>query len=206
MNYIARTIPELDYVRRYKDSFTFISPPKIDLEFIPDSLYLTAEEKIGELIDRFTEVKSRFTNNYRYIKNVAVAGKWDSDSVFFWSYLEGIAYEETKIIKKWLRYWSRLYELATNEKLIEYPKNSLSDDDIQRAREFPIEDLFEGDLKRVGNKFVGLCPFHSEKTPSFTIFSDNKYRCFGCGEYGDAISFIQKTRNIDFVTAVKELS
>ena len=45
-------------------------------------------------------------------------------------------------------------------------------------------------LRKKGNNLVGLCPFHSEKTPSFTIFPDNRFKCFGCGKYGDSIALL----------------
>ena len=49
-------------------------------------------------------------------------------------------------------------------------------------------------LQRKGNRYLGLCPFHNEKTPSFNV-SDEKefYHCFGCGEHGDVFSFLMKT-------------
>ncbi|MEW8972652.1 MAG: DNA primase [Tissierellaceae bacterium] len=62
-------------------------------------------------------------------------------------------------------------------------------------------------LKKSGANYLGLCPFHNEKTPSFTV-SDTRqfYHCFGCGEGGDSISFIMKKENMDFVEAVKFLA
>lgn len=62
-------------------------------------------------------------------------------------------------------------------------------------------------LKKTGANHVGLCPFHNEKTPSFTV-SDSKqfFHCFGCGESGDSISFVMKKENLDFPEAVKFLA
>jgi DNA primase len=61
-------------------------------------------------------------------------------------------------------------------------------------------------LKRAGKYYTGLCPFHSEKSPSFTVTPDRQiYKCFGCGEGGNVITFIMKTRNMDFFEAVKLL-
>lgn len=62
-------------------------------------------------------------------------------------------------------------------------------------------------LKRVGNSHKGLCPFHTEKTPSF-IVSDEKqmFKCFGCGEGGDVISFLMKHENLEFVDALNILA
>ena len=62
-------------------------------------------------------------------------------------------------------------------------------------------------LKRAGRNYVGLCPFHSEKTPSFSVSADKQfYKCFGCGESGDAISFAMKDRGLGFIEAIEWLS
>ena len=62
-------------------------------------------------------------------------------------------------------------------------------------------------LKKNGGHYWGLCPFHKEKTPSFSVNpSLGIYKCFGCGEGGDALSFIMKTKNIEFMDLIKELA
>lgn len=62
-------------------------------------------------------------------------------------------------------------------------------------------------LKRTGSNLSGLCPFHSEKTPSFTVTpAKNMFYCFGCGAGGNAITFVQKAENLDFVQAVEFLA
>lgn len=62
-------------------------------------------------------------------------------------------------------------------------------------------------LKRRGRTFVGLCPFHNEKTPSFTVYPETQsFYCFGCGAGGDAIGFVKKVENLDYVDAVKTLA
>ena len=62
-------------------------------------------------------------------------------------------------------------------------------------------------LKRAGSNLKGLCPFHSEKTPSFTVYpADNSFYCFGCGAGGDAITFIRKRENLDYPDAVEFLA
>ncbi len=61
-------------------------------------------------------------------------------------------------------------------------------------------------LKKQGVNYTGLCPFHNEKTPSFTVSpAKGLFKCFGCGESGNAIGFVMKTKNIGFVDAIKEL-
>lgn len=62
-------------------------------------------------------------------------------------------------------------------------------------------------LRRAGKNLIGLCPFHAEKTPSFTVSPDKQmYHCFGCQAGGDVISFIMRTTGSDFPTAVEELA
>lgn len=62
-------------------------------------------------------------------------------------------------------------------------------------------------LNRAGANLVGLCPFHNEKTPSFTVSSAKQFfHCFGCGESGDSITFIMKKENLDFKEAVEFLA
>lgn len=62
-------------------------------------------------------------------------------------------------------------------------------------------------LKRSGRNWIGLCPFHNEKTPSFTVNTEKGFfHCFGCGVGGDAITFIRKIENLDYVSAVKLLA
>lgn len=62
-------------------------------------------------------------------------------------------------------------------------------------------------LTRKGREFTGLCPFHHEKTPSFTVNDEKEfYHCFGCGAHGDAIRFLMEAHKYPFVEAVKELA
>ncbi len=62
-------------------------------------------------------------------------------------------------------------------------------------------------LVRKGREHLGLCPFHTEKTPSFTVNEDKGfYHCFGCGAHGDAISFVQNTENLSFPEAVERMA
>ena len=62
-------------------------------------------------------------------------------------------------------------------------------------------------LKRAGSNYNGLCPYHSEKTPSFTVFPNTQsFYCFGCGAGGDAITFAMKSENLDYAAAVEFLA
>ncbi len=62
-------------------------------------------------------------------------------------------------------------------------------------------------LKRAGNNLKGLCPFHSEKTPSFTVFpATQNFHCFGCGAGGDVISFVMRADNLEYREAIEQLA
>lgn len=86
----------------------------------------------------------------------------------------------------------------------------LADDAAERVKAATdLHALVVGDgivLKREGREWKGLCPFHNEKSPSFGVVPARQiYHCFGCGEGGDAIAWMQKRHGMDFVEAVKEL-
>lgn len=62
-------------------------------------------------------------------------------------------------------------------------------------------------LKRAGTNLKGLCPFHSERTPSFTVYPGTQsFYCFGCGAGGDVINFVMRTENLDYMSAVETLA
>lgn len=72
-----------------------------------------------------------------------------------------------------------------------------------------IEDVISGyvSLKKAGSNLNGLCPFHSEKTPSFTVFPATKtFYCFGCGAGGDVVTFIMRSENLDYPSALEFLA
>ena len=87
---------------------------------------------------------------------------------------------------------------------------SIRDTDVQRVREATDLVALIGrrvSLKRVGSNHMGLCPFHTEKTPSFSVdAAKGFYHCFGCKASGDAITFLRETEHLDFTDAVEQLA
>ena len=87
---------------------------------------------------------------------------------------------------------------------------SIVEEDIKRVRESTdIIAVISGrlQLKKVGQRWVGLCPFHSEKSPSFSVnATEGLYHCFGCKKSGDAITFVRETEQLDFVGAIEFLA
>src|SRR5256885_17201575 len=62
-------------------------------------------------------------------------------------------------------------------------------------------------LTRRGRELAGLCPFHHEKTPSFYVVEDKGFfHCFGCGAHGDAIGYLMRAENLDFIEAIERLA
>ena len=87
---------------------------------------------------------------------------------------------------------------------------ALSDDDIDRVRAtVSIVDVVgqHVQLRRTGRNWVGLCPFHGEKTPSFNVREETgRYKCFGCDASGDIFTFVQQTEHVDFIGSVEFLA
>jgi DNA primase len=83
-------------------------------------------------------------------------------------------------------------------------------DSIERVKE--ATDMVEvvsayTDLRRAGTRFVGLCPFHDERTPSFSVNAQEKlYHCFGCGAGGDVFKFVEEKEGLGFGEAVEALA
>jgi len=86
----------------------------------------------------------------------------------------------------------------------------IHDEDVARVREATDIVAVIGEhvqLKRVGRRWQGLCPFHAEKTPSFSVNAEmGVYHCFGCKASGDAITFLREVEQADFVEAVERLA
>ncbi len=84
------------------------------------------------------------------------------------------------------------------------------DEDVERVRQ--ASDLVDVvskhvALRKVGRRWTGLCPFHAERTPSFSVNGeDGLYYCFGCQARGDVISFVRQVEHLDFVGAVEWLA
>src|SRR5438128_6284629 len=83
-------------------------------------------------------------------------------------------------------------------------------EDIARVREATDFVQLAGEhiaLKKVGQRYIALCPFHAEKTPSFSInANEGLYYCFGCQAKGDVITFVREVEHLEFAEAVERLA
>lgn len=205
--YIQRIIPKMDHIKTHLETFSMINPPALgdDIETFLESLKTTSNEKLDAIMDRMDYVEDRYKKN---MKLVHKCYDHNEDSLYLFTRLEVEAYKEIIYLKRWLKYWSKIYERSHKKKLVEEPEDRLTEFQIDDAKLTPIESLFNEKLIPAGiQKVKGRCPFHKEKTPSFIIFIDqNTFHCFGaCSSGGDVIDFYMRKYNCDFVTAVKEL-
>jgi DNA primase len=87
---------------------------------------------------------------------------------------------------------------------------AIADDDIERIRStVSIVDVVQRhvQLRKTGRNWVGLCPFHAERSPSFNVREETgRYKCFGCDASGDVFTFVQEIDHVDFVAAVEQLA
>lgn len=86
----------------------------------------------------------------------------------------------------------------------------ISEESIQRVKDSAIIQEVVGDfvkLKKVGSSYTGLCPFHTEKTPSFNVSPSKRiYKCFGCGKSGDSVSFLMEHEKLSYIDAIRRLA
>src|ERR1700760_3951383 len=80
-------------------------------------------------------------------------------------------------------------------------------DEIRHRVSLPASISRRTRLVKKGREWSGLCPFHNEKSPSFTVNEDKGfYHCFGCGAHGDVIGFVMNSDGLDFRNAVEKLA
>lgn len=86
-----------------------------------------------------------------------------------------------------------------NEYRYRFETRGISPEDIAEAKSYPLSNLL------VVRRGFAKCPFHAEKTPSFHVYKNNTYYCFGCHQWGDPIDLVKHLHKVDFKTAVKYL-
>lgn len=173
-------------------------------------LLATFPEAVQVILDLIKELEAKRKALVTFIGEclVLIEAESNGDEVFvyFWSlWLMLTAGEELQAVDNKL---SRLYRQRNVIENKPAPKGSLPDEVVQAARDYPIQDLFDIEFKRSGNRLTGLCPFHSEKHGSFIVFLDNNNaHCFGeCGKSFDSIGAYMELNGTDFKTAVKALA
>lgn len=162
--------------------------------------------KLQELMERQDELSQKRKTEYEALDSINPP--IDEFSYYFWSLWFELQFGEYNVIERWLKYWLRLAEkVAINKEWIVLDQeHGLPENQVEAARDYPLEDIYEGRLRQIGSRFVGICPFHEENTPSFTIFTqDNSFYCFGCNKWGNAIDLYMHLHKTDFPTTVRAL-
>jgi DNA primase len=85
-------------------------------------------------------------------------------------------------------------------------EGKITNEDVLRAKEVPIETLFTGQLRKMGGRATGNCPFHNESESSFTIYlQSNTFWCYGCSAGVDSIDYVMRRDGCGFIEAVKKM-
>jgi hypothetical protein len=176
------------------------------VEIFGDDLRPVLEDKIlslNEEIEHLQELKEAKTEALqRKFERENLLGRGFSKwFIRYWLKLTTLMKLELSIIRK----KRELRKILTAYNFT-HPFKETKELDVEGAKLVPVESFYQGKLRRVGKRLVGLCPFHNEKSPSFTIFTEtNSYHCFGCKESGDAINFVIRTTGLSFPEAVRRL-
>jgi len=168
------------------------------LEIFPE-----AENIIEEKIRELEEIKSI---QLEAVKNrLAIVKRNNSDDFSKWFCREWIKIDSGQKLVQTENQIARLKRIISTS-LDKTPKNWITDGQIQKALDIPIESLIDQPLRKSGRTLVGLCPLHNEKHPSFYIYPEtNSCWCFGCNQGGNSINFVRLLRGFGFPEAVRYL-
>lgn len=196
---------DFDWIKCGTYSRFFVTAPKIpdNVIYFADALKETVPEKLKIALEAQVLLEKLRKKRIKMVFEIV-----PEEKQWFYLLLEQHFFSEYFVIGAWIRYWLNIWSNITkNYTAPIYFQSKFSDIDIQKAKEFPIENLYKEQLRKSGKRFVGLCPFHEERTPSFFIFENNNWYCFGaCSNGGDSINFLMKQENIGFVEAVRRLN
>lgn len=188
---------EIDLEKKWKES-----QPRYT-----DSDYLRIFPEVGGLVaPKLEELRGRRLDITGVIKRQLTLIQGEADEFAVWlgrEWLKINAVGDLSEVDSQIQRFERLKAISEGKK----PKD-LSEA-IQRALQVSILDVAPLAFKKAGKDFIALCPFHSEKKPSFHVFRKNgqeRFYCFGCLVGGDVIDFIQRYRSCSFRDALKELT
>jgi hypothetical protein len=164
-----------------------------------------AKQCIPDLIQELTDKRSALAS--RIGDELALINAWRQDEAFIYFWTLWLVLNEGQELQAVDVKLARLYRQLRVIDGKPAPKGKLTDNAIEAARNYPIQDLFSTKFRRSGNRLVGLCPFHVEKSPSFCVFLDqNRAHCFGCNKSVDSIGAYMELNGCDFKAAVSVLA
>lgn len=180
-----------------------------EADMTPDTLTLTRaldlfEDNLIDILDataaNLRDELAAFDRQFAWVEELSGLERELADEV------KRLAFEET--IQPALKRTERIARVI-EEQTIRHPRGKrITESDIERAREHPVAELYDGKLVKRGHDLWGVCPFHVEKSPSFHItVRKNLWYCHGaCHNGGDAIRFYQKLTGATFPAAVRYLA
>ena len=207
---IAEENIEKEFFRKleeeYKDSILKLTYKEL-LNIFPEAVS-------GYIVPKIKELKEAIKKTEEQIKKCLkiVREKSKPENHWFWEMVITVLDTSQLVeIEKQIKHFTLLLNLTKNmtkEQPIK-PKNLITDEMVKRAEERPIEDVISNiiKLKKRGENLIGLCPFHNEKTPSFTVYTKtNSFYCFGCQKSGNTIKFVMEYHGLSFRDAIKLLT
>lgn len=173
-----------------------------------------------ELLDMFPESKRIFSAKIREWKhrrlklaqvireklNTVYRQVSANDQWFYKALIKNFDLPKLRVIDNHIIRLKRLQGVAQKKSL---PKGWITAEHITYAKMVPIVDFIGTyiHLRKVGNTFIGLCPLHKERTPSFVVYpNSNSWYCYGCNIGGDAITLVMKLQELPFIEAVRKLN
>lgn len=169
------------------------------LEIFPQEARLTAKRNLEEFEEKRNKLMNGIKEGFRHIRHKT------SDEFGKWFFKEIIKVWHGQELA-WLNKRIRALRYALNPII---SKGGVTPEEIEQVklkdtRELALEDLQKA--RRIGQKVIGLCPKHDDKRPSFVVFKDGGWKCFGCQiSGGNAIDYCIKIRGMGFVEAVRFL-
>jgi hypothetical protein len=168
------------------------------LEIFPE-----AKQIIPEKIKEWEQKRAEFSDTIK--KKLTLIRYKITDEFSQWFWREWVKVNEGQELLKIDGHIARLKFLLSIVKG-RLPKGRITENEIQGVLAVPIESLITYPLRKCGRALVGLCPFHSEKHPSFFIYPEtNSCWCYGCNQGGNVINFVRLLHGYSFKEAVKYL-
>lgn len=183
------------------------------LEIISTMPYEEAKKFLIETISPHVQIIDRLQEEYklaseRYLRQHP---KLDAEMQFLGVLLVWLTTGRKKQLDDALGRYSELQRYwHANERRKKIHVTKTNDQDLNlkilKAKEYPIENIYPSRLRRAGRLLIDRCPIHEDKSPSFTVYPNNTWYCFGCGEGGDSIDLCMQLHTLTFTEAVEKLS
>ncbi|OGH23828.1 MAG: hypothetical protein A2629_00080 [Candidatus Levybacteria bacterium RIFCSPHIGHO2_01_FULL_41_15] len=169
------------------------------------TIFPEAKPVIPEKLQEWQSIRDEITTSIKKKLTIIKRSGADEGTQFFWR--EWIKLNDGEKLVEADVHVSRLKRLLYLIRDQPKSKHRISEEQIQQARLVPLDKFIDGPIKKHGKTWIGLCPFHKEKHPSFCVYPNtNRFWCYGqCNDGGDAIKFVRLLHGYSFREAVKYL-